>query len=141
MGPAVRRNELTEAIMPRIPAIATKDQMQPEHQYVFDQVMDVFGRVRGPFSMLLHSPKLAERLLPMVPYAREGTIIDPKLRQVAVLAAVRERDIEVCHRRQLDQPLGVVSFEQCIEDRLLDTIGAHELPRVDDDVAFFLGQR
>ena len=69
MGPAVRRNELTEAIMPRIPPIATKDQLPPEHQYVFDQVMDVFGRVRGPFSMLLHSPKLAERLLPMVPFA------------------------------------------------------------------------
>ena len=75
--------------MPRIPPIATKDQLQPEHQYVFDQVMDVFGRVRGPFSMLLHSPKLAERLLPMVPFAREGTVIDPKLRQIAVLAAVR----------------------------------------------------
>ena len=52
--------------MPRIPPIAAKSDMAPENQHVFDQVMDVFGRVRGPFSMLLYSPKLAERLLPMV---------------------------------------------------------------------------
>ena len=45
--------------------------MEPEHADVFDQVIDVFGRVRGPFSVLLRSPQLAERLLPMVPFACE----------------------------------------------------------------------
>jgi 4-carboxymuconolactone decarboxylase len=76
--------------------------MAPEHQYVFDQVMDVFGRIRGPFSMLLHSPKLAERLLPMVPFAREGTIVEPQLRQIAVLAAVREREANYVWAAQVD---------------------------------------
>ncbi len=71
--------------MPRIPPIAAKSDMAPEYHHVFDQVMGVFGRIRGPFSMLLHSPKLAERLLPMVPFAREGTIVEPQLRQIAVL--------------------------------------------------------
>ena len=78
--------------MPRITPVTGKEDLAPEHQYVFDQVMEVFGRVRGPFSVLLHSPKLAERLLPMVPFAREGTIVEPQLRQIAVLAAVRERE-------------------------------------------------
>ena len=82
--------------MPRIPPIAAKSDMAPEHQHVFDQVMGVFGRIRGPFSMLLHSPKLAERLLPMVPFAREGTIVEPQLRQIAVLAAVRGTRGELC---------------------------------------------
>ena len=78
--------------MPRITPVAGKDDLAPEYQHVFDQVMQVFGRVRGPFGVLLHSPKLAERLLPMVPFAREGTIVEPQLRQIAILAAVRERD-------------------------------------------------
>ncbi len=78
--------------MPRIPPIAAKSDLAPENQYVFDQVMDVFGRVRGPFSMLLYSPKLAERLLPMVPMAREGLIVEPQLRQIAILAMAREKD-------------------------------------------------
>ena len=88
--------------MPRIQPIAAKTDMAPEHQYVFDQVWEVFGRVRGPFSMLLHSPKLAERLLPMVPFAREGMIVEPQLRQIAVLAMVREKDANYVWAAQVD---------------------------------------
>ena len=88
--------------MPRIPAVASKADMAPDGQHVFDQVMAVFGRVRGPFSMLLHSPKLAERLLPMVPFAREVTIVEPQLRQIAVLTAVRERDANYVWAAQVD---------------------------------------
>jgi 4-carboxymuconolactone decarboxylase len=88
--------------MPRIPPITGKADVAPEHQYVVDQVMEVFGRIRGPFSVLLHSPKLAEKLLPMVPFAREGTIVEPQLRQIAVLAAVRERDANYVWAAQVD---------------------------------------
>jgi 4-carboxymuconolactone decarboxylase len=88
--------------MPRIKPVTSKDDLAPEHQYVFDQVMQVFGRVRGPFSVLLHSPKLAERLLPMVPFAREGTIVEPQLRQIAILAAVRERESDYVWAAQVD---------------------------------------
>ncbi len=52
----------------------------------------VFGNVRGPFSMLLHSPKLAERVLPLVTFFREESVVAPKLRSMAILAAVRERE-------------------------------------------------
>jgi 4-carboxymuconolactone decarboxylase len=106
---------LTEEIMPRIPPIAAKTDMAPEGQHVFDQVMGVFGRVRGPFSMLLHSPKLAERLLPMVPFAREGTIVEPQLRQIAVLTAVRERDANYVWAAQVDASRRVGLREPVIE--------------------------
>ena len=88
--------------MPRISPVATKADMAPEHHYVFDQVMQVFGRVRGPFSVLLHSPQLAEHLLPLVPFAREGTIVEPQLRQIAVLSGVRERDANYVWAAQVD---------------------------------------
>jgi 4-carboxymuconolactone decarboxylase len=86
----------------RIQPITDKAQLAREHRDVFDQVMDVFGRVRGPFGVMLHSPKLAERVLPLVPFAREGTTIDPKLRQVGVLAAVREREANYVWAAQVD---------------------------------------
>jgi 4-carboxymuconolactone decarboxylase len=48
--------------------------------------------VRGPFSMLLHSPKLAERVLPLVTFFRDESVVEPALRSVAILTAVRERE-------------------------------------------------
>src|SRR5207247_11156733 len=51
-----------------------------------------FGNVRGPFSMLLHSPKLAERVLPLVTFFRDESIVEPALRSIAILTAVRERE-------------------------------------------------
>src|ERR1700753_559447 len=78
--------------MARVPQIAGKADVPADKQYVVDQVLEVFGRVRGPFSILLHSPDLAELLLPMVPFARKGNIVDAKLRFVGILATVREKD-------------------------------------------------
>jgi 4-carboxymuconolactone decarboxylase len=78
--------------MARVPQIAGKADVPEQHQYVVDQVLEVFGRVRGPFSILLHSPELAERLLPMVPFSRKMTVVEAKPRFVGILATVREKD-------------------------------------------------
>ena len=101
--------------MPRIKAIADRSSVAPAHHHVVDAVQKVFGNVRGPFSMLLHSPKLAERLLPMVPFAREGTIVDPQLRQIAVLAAVREREANYVWAAQVDASRRVGLREEIID--------------------------
>jgi len=78
--------------MARVPQIAGKVDVPESHQYVVDQVLEVFGRVRGPFSILLHSPELAERLLPMVPFNRDKTVVEAPLRLVGILATVREKE-------------------------------------------------
>ena len=78
--------------MPRIPPIAGKADVPAEHQAVVDDVLGVFGNVRGPFSMLLHSPKLAAKMLQLVKFNRDESIVEPKLRSVAILSAVRERE-------------------------------------------------
>ena len=49
--------------MPRLKPITSKSDLPPEHQGAADEVVKVFGHIRGPFSMLLHSPGLAARLL------------------------------------------------------------------------------
>src|SRR5437867_5459199 len=78
--------------MPRITPVAGKSDVPAEHHAVVDAVVKVFGGVRGPFSMLLHSPKLAEQVLGLVTFFRDESIVEPALRSVAILAAVRERE-------------------------------------------------
>ena len=78
--------------MPRLTPVTGKSDVPAEQHAVVDQVVKVFGGVRGPFSMLLHSPKLAERVLGLVTFFRDETVTEPKLRSVAILAAVRERE-------------------------------------------------
>jgi 4-carboxymuconolactone decarboxylase len=78
--------------MPRLAPITGKSDLPAEHHRVVDAVEKIFGGVRGPFSMLLHSPKLAERLLGLVTFFREEGVVAPTLRSVAILAAVRERE-------------------------------------------------
>jgi 4-carboxymuconolactone decarboxylase len=78
--------------MPRIPPVTGKSDVPAEYHGVVDEVLKVFGTIRGPFSILLHSPKLAERLLKLVTFNREDNVVEPKLRSVAILSAVRERE-------------------------------------------------
>jgi 4-carboxymuconolactone decarboxylase len=128
-----------EARMSRYTPITSKAEMAPEQQHVFDQVMGVFGRVRGPFSMLLHSPKLAERLLPMVPFAREGTIIDPKLRQIAILTAVREREADYVWAAQVGVARRVGLREPVIE-LLRAKADPRKLPPEERDIVLYMRQ-
>src|SRR5262245_24241159 len=83
-------NHHRELLMPRIKTITAKSDLPVEHQPVADAVVKVFGRIRGPYSVLLHSPKLAERLLTLTTFFRDDNIVDPKLRSIAILTAVRE---------------------------------------------------
>jgi len=78
--------------MPRIAPITGKADVAPEHHGVVDEVVTVFGNVRGPFSIMLHSPKLAEKVIKLVGFFRDESAVEGKLRSLAILAAVRERE-------------------------------------------------
>jgi 4-carboxymuconolactone decarboxylase len=78
--------------MPRVEPISGKADLPPEHHAVVDGVLEVFGRVRGPFSILLHSPALAQRVLNLGNYFRYDSVVDPKDRSLAILVAARERE-------------------------------------------------
>jgi 4-carboxymuconolactone decarboxylase len=77
--------------MPRVAPVTGKDGIPPEHHAAVDHVMSVFNRIRGPFSILLHSPPLADRLLSVGDYFRNDSIVDAKHRALAVLVVARER--------------------------------------------------
>src|SRR5712691_7098448 len=78
-------------IMPRVAPITGKSDVATEYHGVVDGVLKVFGQVRGPFSMLLHSPELAEQMLGLGNFYREKSIVEPKDRSLAILVGVRER--------------------------------------------------
>src|SRR3979490_3010107 len=78
--------------MPRVPPVTGKSDVPAEFHPVVDDVLSVFGQIRGTFSALLHSPPLAERMLQFVKFNRGGTVVEPRLLSHAILASVRERD-------------------------------------------------
>jgi len=109
--------------MPRLDPITTKAELPAEHQPVADAVLKVFGHIRGPFAMLLHSPKLAEQLLPLVTFVREGSIIEPNLRFAGILTAARERDAEYVWAAQVEE-----AQKNGIRRELIDLIRAEGDP-------------
>jgi 4-carboxymuconolactone decarboxylase len=77
--------------MPSVAPITRKSDVPAEHHAVVDHVLKVFNTIRGPFSMLLHSPKLAERILGVGDFYRDESVVEGKHRSLAILGGVRER--------------------------------------------------
>src|SRR5215468_2227340 len=110
--------------MPRVAPISGKSDVPAEHHAVVDAVVKTFGNVRGPFSMLLHSPKLAERVLPLVTFFRDESVVEARLRSVAILTAVRERDALYVWAAQV-----AAARRNGVRDDVIDLIRAKGDPR------------
>jgi len=125
--------------MPRVAPITGKSDVSAEHQAVVDGVLKVFGNVRGPFSMLLHSPKLAEKILPLVTFFRDESIVDAKLRSVAILTAVREREAAYVWAAQVG-----AARRNGLRDEVIDLIRAKgdpsALPAEERDLVIYTRQ-
>lgn len=125
--------------MPRLTPITNKSSLAPEHQPVADAVLKVFGHIRGPFSMLLHSPKLAEKLLPLVTFVREDNVIEPNHRFAAILTAARERDAAYVWAAQVEQ-----AHKNGIRKELIDLIRARgdsaKLPPDEREIVVYVRQ-
>jgi 4-carboxymuconolactone decarboxylase len=125
--------------MPRVSPITGKTDVPAEHHAVVDGVLKTFGQVRGPFSMLLHSPKLAERLLPLVHFFRDESTVDAKLRSVAILAAVREREAAYVWAAQVG-----AARRNGLSDEIIDVLRAKgdagKLPAEERDIVVYVRQ-
>lgn len=78
--------------MPRVAPITGKSDVPVEYHAVVDGVLKVFGQVRGPYSVLLNSPKLAERVLNLGNFHRYESIVSVKDAELAIMVAARERE-------------------------------------------------
>jgi len=125
--------------MPRVAPITGKSDVPAEHHRVVDKVEKIFGGVRGPFSMLLHSPKLADRMLGLVTFFRDESAVQPKLRSVAILAAVRERDAAYVWAAQVRAARANGVGEDVI-DLLRSKGDAGRLPAEERDIVTYVRQ-
>lgn len=125
--------------MPRVTPITAKSDLPAGHHAVADAILKVFGRIRGPFSILLHSPKLAERVLPLVSFFRDDTIVEAKLRSVAILTAAREREAAYVWAAQV-----AAARTNGVRDELIDLIRAKgdpgQLPAVEREIVTYTRQ-
>lgn len=78
--------------MPRIELITSKDQIDADRHEEFDAIMEVLGRVGGPFGVLMHSPGLAEKVCKAGAQVRLGSSITMAERLLALLSTAREKD-------------------------------------------------
>src|SRR5688572_12761423 len=79
---------------PRVVPVTSRSGVAAEDHPIVDAVEKVYGNIRGPWGMLLHSPALAERVLPIVPFLRQQSVVEGRLRSIGILAAVRELGAE-----------------------------------------------
>ena len=62
--------------MARLPSITSKEQLPAADQGIAEAVIKSRGGIHGPFTMLLHAPKLAEHLVNTGAYVRfEGKLL------------------------------------------------------------------
>lgn len=78
--------------MPRIDLITDKNQIPPERHAEFDAIVEVLHAVRGPFSVLMHSPGLAQKVMQAGAQVRLGSTLTPAERELIIIAVSREKD-------------------------------------------------
>ena len=78
--------------MARIKLIQNKEDVAPEHAALFDQVAALRGRVSGPSSVVMHSPRLAQPWNEVSEYLHRQSIVKPRHAELAVCATARHYD-------------------------------------------------
>src|SRR6185436_18317183 len=75
---------------PRVPKIATHEDLPPGHQHFIDRVIRTRGRVSGSFEVLLHSPDMAERIAAIGEVVLYETALPPGEKALAWLVTAGE---------------------------------------------------
>jgi len=78
--------------MARITPIADRSEVAPEHQGVVEAVLKRFGQIRGPHSILLHSPAAAQHVLNLGNYFNYDGLVKSPEKELAIITAMREKD-------------------------------------------------
>jgi 4-carboxymuconolactone decarboxylase len=79
--------------MPRIPTV-TRESLPPDKQLIYDAIGESRGQVSGPFPVLLNSLEAARRIATLGHYIRYKSILQPMIRELAILTVAREFDCQ-----------------------------------------------
>src|SRR5438105_8070381 len=78
--------------MARIKQITERADVAPEYQYLYDRIAQARGRVAGPYSILLHSPAVADRIDTVSAALRGDSQLSPEEFVLTALAVARAKD-------------------------------------------------
>jgi 4-carboxymuconolactone decarboxylase len=78
--------------MARLKRITSKNDVPAGHHAIVDAIVQSRGAAQGPFTMLLHCPPLAERVMRLGAYVRFEGKLDHRVRVLAAMTAARELD-------------------------------------------------
>ena len=78
--------------MPKVTPLSDKSQVPAEHAATVDAVLEVFGSIRGPNSIMLYDPPLAKLTLELGNFFRYNTIVKSPEKELAIITGVREKD-------------------------------------------------
>jgi len=78
--------------MARIEMIGDKSQLSEDRFGEFDAIVAVLNRVGGPFSILMHSPGLAQKVMEAGAHVRLNSTLTMAERELIILAVSREKD-------------------------------------------------
>ena len=76
--------------MARLTPITSKDQVPAQYHDIADKVAASRGGIRGPFTMLMHCPPLAQHYVSLGGYVRFEGKLDKRIRVLAAMVAARE---------------------------------------------------
>ena len=68
----------------------TREDLKPEDHTFFDEIVGSRGSVRGPYGILLHSPKLAARVANTGTYVRFECDIPDGLKEIVIITTAKE---------------------------------------------------
>ena len=77
--------------MARLPAVA-RDQLAAEDHEYFDSIVGTRGSIRGPYGVLLHSPKLAARVADTGAFVRYEFTLPENLKETVIIATAKEME-------------------------------------------------
>jgi len=71
---------------------ARREDLSPEHQKIWDHINAARSGGGGPYSILLHSPAMAQHFAATEDYFRTSSLLPDADREIIILAAAREVD-------------------------------------------------
>src|SRR5438270_13505061 len=78
--------------MPRVDQITEKSQLPPEYHALYDRIAAQRGRVAGPYSILLHTPAVADRVDQLAGALRSESQLRDDEFVLAAIAVARAKD-------------------------------------------------
>ncbi len=121
--------------MARLPQITTRDDVAPDHRHIVDSIAESRGRISGPFAMLLHSPEIAGRAAHLGAYIRFNSILEPAVRELAIITAAREFDCDYewgAHER--------LARQEGVRDIAIEVVASRgDLASLSDEEAIVVG--